>query len=74
MLGGHVEFNSATLAAMSTSAIFPSFVGYVFWNRGVPRSAERRRHLHAPHAVFGASSRGSSSASASSSSTSSGSR
>ena len=35
MLGGHVEFNPATLAAMLYVGIFPSFVGYVFWNRGV---------------------------------------
>ena len=35
MLGGRVEFNPATLAAMLYVGIFPSFVGYVFWNRGV---------------------------------------
>ena len=35
MLGGHVEFNPATIAAMFYVGIFPSFVGYVFWNRGV---------------------------------------
>jgi drug/metabolite transporter (DMT)-like permease len=34
-LGGHVEFNPATVAAMLYVGIFPSFVGYVFWNRGV---------------------------------------
>jgi drug/metabolite transporter (DMT)-like permease len=34
-LGGHVELNPATLAAMLYVGIFPSFVGYVFWNRGV---------------------------------------
>ena len=33
--GGHVEVNAATLAAMVYVAIFPSFVGYVFWNRAV---------------------------------------
>jgi drug/metabolite transporter (DMT)-like permease len=34
-LGGRVEFTAATLAAMLYVGIFPSFVGYVFWNRGV---------------------------------------
>jgi drug/metabolite transporter (DMT)-like permease len=34
-LGGHVEFTPATMAAMLYVGIFPSFVGYVFWNRGV---------------------------------------
>ena len=34
-LGGRVEFTPATLAAMLYVGIFPSFVGYVFWNRGV---------------------------------------
>jgi len=34
-LGGHVEFSPATVAAMFYVGIFPSFVGYVFWNRGV---------------------------------------
>jgi len=33
--GGHVELRPATLAAMAYVAIFPSFVGYVFWNRAV---------------------------------------
>jgi drug/metabolite transporter (DMT)-like permease len=33
--GGRVEFNPATLAAMLYLGIFPSFVGYVFWNRAV---------------------------------------
>ncbi len=33
--GGHVEARPATLAAMAYVAIFPSFVGYVFWNRAV---------------------------------------
>ena len=33
--GGHVEIRPATLAAMAYVAIFPSFVGYVFWNRAV---------------------------------------
>lgn len=32
---GVVEFNYATVAAMLYVGIFPSFVGYVFWNRGV---------------------------------------
>jgi drug/metabolite transporter (DMT)-like permease len=32
---GHVEVGAATLAAMLYVGIFPSFVGYVFWNRGV---------------------------------------
>ena len=34
-LEGHVEFRPATIAAMLYVGIFPSFVGYVFWNRGV---------------------------------------
>jgi drug/metabolite transporter (DMT)-like permease len=34
-LGGHVEFSPATVSAMLYVGIFPSFVGYVFWNRGV---------------------------------------
>jgi drug/metabolite transporter (DMT)-like permease len=34
-LGGHVEFSFATVAAMAYVGIFPSFVGYVFWNRAV---------------------------------------
>lgn len=33
--GGHVEFTWATVVAMLYCGIFPSFVGYVFWNRGV---------------------------------------
>jgi drug/metabolite transporter (DMT)-like permease len=33
--GGHVEFTYATVAAMAYVAVFPSFVGYVFWNRAV---------------------------------------
>ena len=32
---GKVEFTPATVAAMLYVGIFPSFVGYVFWNRGV---------------------------------------
>ena len=34
-LGGHVEFTPATVAAMVYVGVFPSFVGYVFWNRAV---------------------------------------
>lgn len=34
-LGGHAELNAATVAAMLYVGVFPSFVGYVFWNRGV---------------------------------------
>jgi drug/metabolite transporter (DMT)-like permease len=34
-LGGKVEFTPATVSAMLYVGIFPSFVGYVFWNRGV---------------------------------------
>jgi len=34
-LGGHVEFTPATIGAMIYVGIFPSFVGYVFWNRAV---------------------------------------
>ena len=33
--GGRMEFTPATVAAMLYVGIFPSFVGYVFWNRGV---------------------------------------
>jgi len=32
---GRVEFNPATVGAMLYLGIFPSFVGYVFWNRAV---------------------------------------
>jgi len=32
---GHVELNAATVGAMLYLGIFPSFVGYVFWNRAV---------------------------------------
>ena len=35
LLGGHVELTPATIAAMIYVGIFPSFVGYVFWNRAV---------------------------------------
>jgi drug/metabolite transporter (DMT)-like permease len=34
-MDGRVEFNVATVSAMLYVGIFPSFVGYVFWNRGV---------------------------------------
>jgi drug/metabolite transporter (DMT)-like permease len=34
-LGGRVEFTLGTVAAMAYVGIFPSFVGYVFWNRAV---------------------------------------
>lgn len=33
--GGHVEFTPVTLGAMLYVGIFPSFVGYVFWNKAV---------------------------------------
>ncbi|HXZ48319.1 MAG TPA: DMT family transporter [Usitatibacter sp.] len=32
---GRVEVTPATVAAMAYLGVFPSFVGYVFWNRGV---------------------------------------
>jgi drug/metabolite transporter (DMT)-like permease len=32
---GRIEVNPATLAAMIYVGVFPSFVGYVFWNRAV---------------------------------------
>ena len=35
LMNGRIEFNPATVAAMFYVGIFPSFVGYVFWNRGV---------------------------------------
>lgn len=34
-LGGHVEVTPATVAALLYVGIFPSFVGYISWNRGV---------------------------------------
>jgi drug/metabolite transporter (DMT)-like permease len=34
-LGGRVDPTPAAIAAMLYVGIFPSFVGYVFWNRGV---------------------------------------
>jgi len=34
-LDGVLEFSPGTIAAMLYVGIFPSFVGYVFWNRGV---------------------------------------
>ena len=34
-LDGRAEFTAATVAAMLYVGIFPSFVGYIFWNRGV---------------------------------------
>jgi drug/metabolite transporter (DMT)-like permease len=33
--GGRVAFTPATVGAMLYVGIFPSFVGYIFWNRGV---------------------------------------
>jgi drug/metabolite transporter (DMT)-like permease len=33
--GGHAELTLPAIAAMLYIGIFPSFVGYVFWNRGV---------------------------------------
>jgi len=33
--GGRVEVNLATVSAMFYVGIFPSFVGYIFWNRAV---------------------------------------
>jgi drug/metabolite transporter (DMT)-like permease len=54
-LGGRAEFTPATIAAMLYVGIFPSFVGYVFWNRGVaevgPQVAGIFVHLMPP---FGA--------------------
>jgi len=34
-MGGHVEITPATVAAMVYVGVFPSVVGYVFWNRAV---------------------------------------
>ena len=34
-LGGRIELTPATAAAMVYVGVFPSFVGYVFWNRAV---------------------------------------
>jgi drug/metabolite transporter (DMT)-like permease len=34
-MGGRVEVTPATVAAMVYVGVFPSFVGYIFWNRGV---------------------------------------
>ena len=36
-LGGRIEFTPATIAAMIFVGVFPSFVGYVFWNRAVEK-------------------------------------
>jgi len=33
--GGHVELTPATVAAIVYVRTFPSFVAYIFWNRGV---------------------------------------
>jgi drug/metabolite transporter (DMT)-like permease len=33
--GGRIEVTPATVAAMTYVGVFPSFVGYVFWNRAV---------------------------------------
>ena len=35
LLDGHVAFTPATVTAMLYVGVFPSFVGYVFWNRAV---------------------------------------
>lgn len=35
LFDGRVELTPGTLAAMVYVGIFPSFVGYIFWNRGV---------------------------------------
>jgi drug/metabolite transporter (DMT)-like permease len=32
---GHAEFTPATIGAMLYVGLFPSFLGYIFWNRGV---------------------------------------
>lgn len=32
---GHAEFTLATVGAMLYVGLFPSFLGYIFWNRGV---------------------------------------
>jgi drug/metabolite transporter (DMT)-like permease len=34
-MGGRIELTPGTIAAMIYVGVFPSFVGYVFWNRGV---------------------------------------
>jgi drug/metabolite transporter (DMT)-like permease len=34
-MAGRVEFTPATIGAVLYLGIFPSFVGYIFWNRGV---------------------------------------
>lgn len=34
-LGGHIEVAPATVAAILYIGVFPSFVGYISWNRGV---------------------------------------
>ncbi|HEY2629941.1 MAG TPA: DMT family transporter [Usitatibacter sp.] len=34
-MNGHIEWSPATMGAMVYVGIFPSFVGYVFWNRAV---------------------------------------
>lgn len=34
-MGGHIDFTPGTVAAMLYVGTFPSFIGYVLWNRGV---------------------------------------
>ena len=34
-MGGHVDLTPGAVASLLYIGIFPSFVGYVFWNRGV---------------------------------------
>jgi drug/metabolite transporter (DMT)-like permease len=35
VFGGHAEFTLPTIGAMLYVGLFPSFLGYIFWNRGV---------------------------------------
>ncbi len=34
-MGGRIELTAGTVAAMAYVGLFPSFVSYIFWNRGV---------------------------------------
>ena len=55
-LEGHVELSVGTIPALLYVGIFPSFVGYVFWNRGVaevgPNVAGLFVHLMPPFGAF----------------------
>lgn len=43
--GRHINFNGASLTALAYVGIFPSFVGYVFYNRGVAEVGANKASL-----------------------------